>query len=228
MAKRVVTPEQFLEASFPLAGNDASKEFWRQKKLTSPLAVNVRAEEPVGQRRRGGQRMGLVRFIDARVNGDNPVQHLNVVVDPQSPALWGNSPGETGRPLGPGPDDGRIDTSTNNNAAGRGPRTSGTTTVRRKGNGVQQKRPTPTCTITTRTFAFDPIYSELLLSCVAVNCAEAGVGSNPLPTTINIAPDEHVFLWYGGGLPTVAFVNTSIASVTGNSLTYCTGFTDVP
>ncbi len=84
---RVVTPKEFLDLAFPLAGVDASAEFWRQAQLTTAFAKNVRGEEPVGQMRRGGSRMGLLRFIDERVNGDSVIQHLNVVVDPQAPGL---------------------------------------------------------------------------------------------------------------------------------------------
>lgn len=87
MAKRVVTPEQFMAASFPTQGVDAAMEFWRQRPLTTPRGVNVRTQEPRGQMDRGGSRQGLVRYIDARVNGDHLIQMLDVVVDPQAPGL---------------------------------------------------------------------------------------------------------------------------------------------
>lgn len=87
MAKMVVAPEQFVDMAFPLGGNDAQNEFWRQADLTTVKGVNVRGEEPVGQNMRGGQREGLSRFIPQRVNGISLIQHLNVVVDPQAAGL---------------------------------------------------------------------------------------------------------------------------------------------
>ncbi len=85
---RVVSAKEFLDLSFPLKGNDASNEFWRQADLTTVLGVNVRGEEPVGQNMRGGQRAGVSRFIDDLVAGPGDViQMLNVVVDPQARGL---------------------------------------------------------------------------------------------------------------------------------------------
>ena len=75
-------PEQFLDLPFPARGVSGEAEYARQPELTAPDSRNVRTEEPVGQMARGGRRMGLVRFIDAKVNGPNLIQHLNVVVDP--------------------------------------------------------------------------------------------------------------------------------------------------
>lgn len=98
MAKRVVTPEQFMAASFPTQGVDAAMEFWRQRSLTTPKGVNVRTEEPRGQMDRGGSRQGLVRFIDARVNGVHLIQMLDVVVDPQAPGLNADAGSDTAPP----------------------------------------------------------------------------------------------------------------------------------
>lgn len=224
MARRVVTPEQFLDLAFPLAGYADDAEYARQRPLTTRRGVNVRGEEPRGQMLRGGMRMGLTRFIDDRVSGDNPIYHLNVVVDPQAPRLWAYAPEETDRPLGGTLDDAIPDPSTNNDADGRGPRTTGN--VRRGGNGVQKKRPLPGCTITTRLFEFDPIFIELLLACSVQSCVEAGMGADPLNVAIQYDGATYYFDWTGGGLPTEAFVNTSIATLSGNSLTYCTGYSD--
>lgn len=109
-------PEQFIDVSFPEQGIDTSSEFRLQKPLTTPYAANVRHKEPLGMMRRGGRRKGLLRYIDDQLEGGELIQHLNVVVDPQAPALsaasdlWDVTNGEP-------------DTSTNNlrvrNPAGR-------------------------------------------------------------------------------------------------------------
>lgn len=229
MARRVVTPEQFLDLQFPLQGYSDATEFLKQPPLTARFAENVRGTEPVGGLDRGGVRMGLRRWIDDLVAGSGDVvQHLDVIVDPQAPRLWAYAPEETDRPLGPGPDDAVLDASTNNDADGRGNRRNPGAKYRRGGNGVSKKRPRSGCTLTLREFEFDPIFSELLLFCEVANCSEGGAGDDPLNVVIELESDEHHFDWTGGGLPTAAFINTSLETVTGNALTYCTGFTDTP
>lgn len=134
MAKRVVTPEQFLDAAFPMSGVDTSSEFWRQADKTAVFAKNVRTEEPVGQNDRGGQRMGLSRYVNALVGTANLIQNLDVIVDPQAPALSGdnNYPG------------GFTDPSTNNNAGGFGDRNPPTRVIRPGGSGAPPNRNLPT------------------------------------------------------------------------------------
>lgn len=83
-------PEQFIDVSFPEQGIDTSNEFRLQKPLTTPYAKNVRHKEPLGMRR-GGQRKGLIRYIDDQLEGGEVIQHLNVVVDPQAPGLTASS-----------------------------------------------------------------------------------------------------------------------------------------
>jgi hypothetical protein len=80
-------PEQFLDVSFPEQGIDTASEFRAQKPLTTPYAVNVRLKEPVGGMKRGGQRKGLIRYIDDQLEDGSLIQHLNMVVDPQAPGL---------------------------------------------------------------------------------------------------------------------------------------------
>ena len=76
---------------FPVGGVDLSRAFYRQPKLTTPVAVNVRSFEPSESRARGGSRSGLIRWIDARVDGTvTLVQHMNVVILPTEAAQLGN------------------------------------------------------------------------------------------------------------------------------------------
>lgn len=65
---------------FPLRGLDTSTEAGLQRPLTAPLAANVRSQDPLARRVRGGARTGLSRWLNERVNGDNPVQCLGLVV----------------------------------------------------------------------------------------------------------------------------------------------------
>lgn len=82
-------PEQFMDLHFPLAGIDLSMGYERQPTRplangmytrTTPEATNVRAFEPTTNRARGGQRAGLARYLDARVNGVALIQGLAQVV----------------------------------------------------------------------------------------------------------------------------------------------------
>lgn len=72
---------------FPTLGVDVTCEYGRQPADTTPAGANVRAYEPGAERARGGSRTGLTKYVADRVNGDSPVQHLAVLVDPQAPAL---------------------------------------------------------------------------------------------------------------------------------------------
>lgn len=80
--------EAYADVVFPLRGIDTSCELDRQPAQTTPLASNVRANEPGQLRQRGGQRPGLSRYVPVQVDGGaHLVQHLNVLVDPTTPAL---------------------------------------------------------------------------------------------------------------------------------------------
>jgi len=70
--------DDLLPLDFPDGGLDRSGPHHRQPPGTCADAQNVRALTPAG-RRRGGSRPGLSRYLDARVNGANPVQDLNTV-----------------------------------------------------------------------------------------------------------------------------------------------------
>lgn len=77
-----------VEVLFPLSGINQSSEFGRQPKGTTPSGENVRAFEVLGTRGRGGSRAGLAKFPKQQVPaGRNLIQHLNLIVDPQSAAL---------------------------------------------------------------------------------------------------------------------------------------------
>lgn len=91
MAKATsIPPESFVDMPFPLKGLNVSTEYDLQPGMTSPEALNVRAFEPETARARGGQRPGLVRYIDQTVNGVHLIQHLNAIVDPTTDALLDN------------------------------------------------------------------------------------------------------------------------------------------
>lgn len=72
---------------FPTAGLEKTCEFGRQPSNTAPDGQNVRSTETLTLRARGGSRAGLSRYINDLVNGASVVQHLNILVDPTTPAL---------------------------------------------------------------------------------------------------------------------------------------------
>lgn len=75
-------------ASFPSQGIDATCEFGRQPADTAPDATNVLSFDLLASRRRGGSRWGLSKYLSSPLVSDSsPVQHLALLVDPQSPAL---------------------------------------------------------------------------------------------------------------------------------------------
>ena len=78
---------QEVGAMFPVKGVEATCEYGRQPEDTTASGANVRAFEPGSDRGRGGSRCGLTKFVAGTVNGDFPVQHLAILVDPQAPAL---------------------------------------------------------------------------------------------------------------------------------------------
>lgn len=75
-------------ASFPSQGIDATCEFGRQPADTAPDATNVLSFDLLASRRRGGSRWGLSKYLSSPlVSESSSVQHLALLVDPQSPAL---------------------------------------------------------------------------------------------------------------------------------------------
>lgn len=81
------TQEQVVGVVFPMSGVDVTCEFGRQPDATAPQAQNVRTTEAITRRLRGGSRAGLTQYIPATAVGPNLIQHLNILVDPQQPAL---------------------------------------------------------------------------------------------------------------------------------------------
>lgn len=68
------------ELSFPLRGIDRSRAFVRQTGETTPTARNVRAFDDLEDRRRGGSRDGIARWIDDTVIAGEKIQGLGCVV----------------------------------------------------------------------------------------------------------------------------------------------------
>jgi hypothetical protein len=79
--------EQEVGVIFPVQGIETSCEFSRQPADTAPVGINVRTFESITLRARGGSRSGLTQYVPAQPAGANPIQHLNVLVDPQDPNL---------------------------------------------------------------------------------------------------------------------------------------------
>lgn len=81
--------EEFIDLHFPVAGINLSAPFWRQPNRdvgkgvygrTCVSAVNVRGFEASAERRRGGTRAGLSKYIPTPVVADWLVQSLAVIV----------------------------------------------------------------------------------------------------------------------------------------------------
>lgn len=81
-------PEGFFNLAFPNNGIDQSCDFQGQTPGTTPTGTNVRAFDVSKKRMRGGSRPGLSRYIDAKVEGTNLIQHLGVIVDPTVSGFW--------------------------------------------------------------------------------------------------------------------------------------------
>lgn len=135
MPSPVMSLEQFVEAVFPLRGIDVSTEIAEQREGTTRVGVNVRVQEPQTLRNRGGARPGMEKYIAAQVNGDNPIQMLDIIVDPTTDALL--SEDLTGD---------IVDPSTSN-LSQRQPK-SGARRIRRKGSGAWFSRNTPKSKLT--------------------------------------------------------------------------------
>lgn len=79
--------------AFPTSGLNVATSYGQQPDASTPIGVNVRANESILNRARGGSRSGLSRYPPGILpSGDNVVQHMNVVVDPQGGALLAGSP----------------------------------------------------------------------------------------------------------------------------------------
>ncbi len=72
--------ETFADLRFPVKGIDTSQAYGAQQPGTTPLGINVRAYDVFQQRSRGGSRPGLVRYINAQVQGATLIQDLNYIV----------------------------------------------------------------------------------------------------------------------------------------------------
>lgn len=84
--------ETEIAAMFPVQGVDTTCEYMRQPDATTPDAQNVRIHDPLAERARGGSRPGIGKYNPDQVNGETyQVQHLNILVDPQAPALSGTA-----------------------------------------------------------------------------------------------------------------------------------------
>lgn len=92
MARRAANPELFADLTFPVHGLQRSTEVNAQPLGTTPIGVNVRACDPGTMRLRGGQRAGLSKFISTKPGGTNVIQHLDVIVDPTTAALFQLTP----------------------------------------------------------------------------------------------------------------------------------------
>ncbi|MGE3778337.1 MAG: hypothetical protein AB7F89_14215, partial [Pirellulaceae bacterium] len=80
-------PDKFLPLKFPFRGVDVSQETLTQPPDTSPVGQNVRAYDAGQDRRRGGSRAGISRFIDDQVSGENLIQFLGTIVTTTDEAM---------------------------------------------------------------------------------------------------------------------------------------------
>lgn len=76
--------ETFETASFPLGGIYLSAPFEQPPPTTTPLGVNVRCQDPIQNRIRGGSRGGLSEYIPQQAQGENKIQHLAIIADPDA------------------------------------------------------------------------------------------------------------------------------------------------
>lgn len=139
------TPEKFADMPFPMYGLDLMRGFGLQRFNTTATGVNVRGFEPMTGRGRGGSRPGLSAYtpvVPANPAQSLLIQHLNIIVDPQFPALPatigdGNGSGQPPAILGP---TAVLDPSTPDEL---GPRTSGDYWVPKGGWGAMSRRLAP-------------------------------------------------------------------------------------
>lgn len=77
---------------FPSSGLNVATSYGQQPKGSTPTGVNVRSNESILNRERGGSRSGLSKYPPGLLpSGTNVVQHMNIVVDPQGGALLAGS-----------------------------------------------------------------------------------------------------------------------------------------
>ncbi len=92
--------EPFMAVNFPVGGIDQSNAFAKQlpRKVggdggkdvygrTTPTGTNVRGYEATTDRRRGGSRPGLVKFVPTALVAGWLIQDLNVVATTNSGAV---------------------------------------------------------------------------------------------------------------------------------------------
>lgn len=235
---------------FPLRGLDTSVAAGLQKPLTTPLGTNARSQDPLARRVRGGSRTGLTRYIDARVNGVNPVQDLNFVITQDADATlyaadqtaagprmldpgtsnFPNGPGATGP--GGGPDAPTVPPF----AAGFNRRHSDSATVPQGGSGVMQVRtttsspPPPPATLTRTYTPFADMHSVEVVGVFAI-----GPKGVPLTPPTDLTGDTNPVdyygsafnvsfpAWMGTGLPTTAQVNAAFVAAGWSSGTHPSG-----
>lgn len=91
--------EAVVNWSFPVRGIDKVQEHAAQPQDTTPIGKNVRVCDPGTLRLRGASRPGLSKYVSAQPNGANLIQHLDVIVDPTTAALFqltpSSEPGES-------------------------------------------------------------------------------------------------------------------------------------
>lgn len=71
--------DQLLDLHFPVGGVDFKNSFQRQPPYTACGALNVRSQDTVEGRERGGSRPGLFRHHGIQISGTNPVNLLTTV-----------------------------------------------------------------------------------------------------------------------------------------------------
>ncbi len=84
-------PDIFQDMHFPKRGIDVSLAFGKQRPGTTPVGNNVRTFEPATLRARGGQRCGLVKYLEVRPgNVEWVTQELAILVGTEDPPPGGN------------------------------------------------------------------------------------------------------------------------------------------
>ena len=72
--------EEQLELVFPSKGMDVTTEFGAQPPGTTPLGINVRLQDPLLTRDRGGSREGMVKFTPQLPGGADSFQDIQQLV----------------------------------------------------------------------------------------------------------------------------------------------------
>jgi hypothetical protein len=74
---------------FPVKGLSRNNPYALMPEHTTPAALNVRPEDAIDHRFRGGRRGGLSKHIASRV-AESPIQHMTSGVTVANPGLWGS------------------------------------------------------------------------------------------------------------------------------------------